>query len=316
MSLRIVSLFSGYGSQELALKYNGIEYTAVANCEILQIANKVYDTLHKTENGNLGDIKQIDEKNFPKCDLLTYSFPCQDISIAGKQKGIQVGTRSGLLYEVERIIKHNKPKYLLMENVKNLVSHNHINQFNNYIKELENIGYGNHWMILNAADFGCAQNRERCFMVSILNESNETVKEKMEKVLLEKIPRIPMKSILEEIPSDSNLWKDYQYELNNSKMNSVCLLVARRTDIKYDQARRIYSPEKCSPCLTTVGSPQIMIGDKIRLLSPRECYRLMGVKDFDIDKVLSSNLSNKSHYFLTGNSICIPVMQAIFKHVF
>ena len=115
--LKIISLFSGYGTQELALKYSGIKYRNVANCDILKSANEAYDSLHTTEEGNLGDVSKVDEKNFPHCDFLTYSFPCQDISISGVQRGIEKGTRSGLLYEVERIVEHNKPKFLLMENV-------------------------------------------------------------------------------------------------------------------------------------------------------------------------------------------------------
>ena len=102
--LKVISLFSGYGTQELALKYIGANYEDVANCDILKFANIAYDSLHKTTLGNLGDISKVNEDNFPQCDLMTYSFPCQDISISGVQKGIQKGTRSGLLYEVERIL--------------------------------------------------------------------------------------------------------------------------------------------------------------------------------------------------------------------
>jgi DNA (cytosine-5)-methyltransferase 1 len=137
--LKIISLFSGYGTQELALKYSGIKYRNVANCDILKSANEAYDSLHTTEQGNLGDVSKVDEKTFPHCDFLTYSFPCQDISISGVQRGIEKGTRSGLLYEVERIVEHNKPKYLLMENVKNLVSKNHIKKFNDYIDKLNSL---------------------------------------------------------------------------------------------------------------------------------------------------------------------------------
>ena len=137
--LKVVCLFSGYGTQELALKYRGINFRNIANFDILKSANDAYDTLHVTEQGNLGDISKLDEKEFPECDLLTYSFPCQDISISGIQRGIKKGTRSGLLYEVERIVEHNKPKYLLMENVKNLISKNHIVKFNEYIDKLTTI---------------------------------------------------------------------------------------------------------------------------------------------------------------------------------
>jgi DNA (cytosine-5)-methyltransferase 1 len=314
--LKIISLFSGYGTQELALKYSGIKYRNVANCDILKSANEAYDSLHTTEEGNLGDVSKVDEKTFPHCDFLTYSFPCQDISISGVQRGIEKGTRSGLLYEVERIVEHNKPKFLLMENVKNLVSKNHIKKFNDYIEKLNSLGYGSAWMVLNGADFGCPQNRERVFMFSVLGESSLDVSNKMMGVHNHKKSRVPMKPFID-TTADSSLFITPPYEINTPRLNSVCKLIARRSDLKYDQARRIYSIDGCSPCLTTSGSPQIMLDDKrIRTLTAREGYRFMGVQDADIDKLLTTSLSTKQHVALAGNSICVPVMQAIFEQFF
>ena len=314
--LKIISLFSGYGTQELALKYSGIKYRNVANCDILKSANEAYDSLHTTEEGNLGDVSKVDEKNFPHCDFLTYSFPCQDISISGVQRGIEKGTRSGLLYEVERIVEHNKPKFLLMENVKNLVSKNHIRKFNDYIEKLNSLGYGSAWMVLNGADFGCPQNRERVFMFSVLGESSLDVSNKMMGVHNHKKTRVPMKPFID-TTADNSLFITPPYEINTPKLSSVCRMIARRTDVKYDQARRIYSIDGCSPCLTTSGSPQIMLDDKtIRTLTAREGYRFMGVKDVDIDNLLTTSLSTKQHVALAGNSICVPVMQAIFEQFF
>jgi DNA (cytosine-5)-methyltransferase 1 len=314
--LKIISLFSGYGTQELALKYSGIKYRNVANCDILKSANEAYDSLHTTEQGNLGDVSKVDEKTFPHCDFLTYSFPCQDISISGVQRGIEKGTRSGLLYEVERIVEHNKPKYLLMENVKNLVSKNHIKKFNDYIDKLNSLGYGSAWMVLNGADFGCPQNRERVFMFSVLGESSLDVSNKMMGVHKHKKTRVPMKPFID-TTADNSLFITPPYEINTPRLNSVCKMIARRSDLRYDQARRIYSIDGCSPCLTTSGSPQIMLDDKmIRTLTAREGYRFMGVKDTDIDKLLTTSLSTKQHVALAGNSICVPVMQAIFEQFF
>ena len=314
--LKIISLFSGYGTQELALKYSGIKYRNVANCDILKSANEAYDSLHTTEEGNLGDVSKVDEKNFPHCDFLTYSFPCQDISISGVQRGIEKGTRSGLLYEVERIVEHNKPKFLLMENVKNLVSKNHIKKFNDYIEKLNSLGYGSAWMVLNGADFGCPQNRERVFMFSVLGESSLEVSNKMMGVHNLKKSRTPMRGFVEST-IDPKLFITPPYEINTPKLSSVCRMIARRTDVKYDQARRIYSIDGCSPCLTTSGSPQIMLDDKkIRTLTAREGYRFMGVKDTDIDNLLTTSLTTKQHVALAGNSICVPVMQAIFEQFF
>lgn len=120
---------------------------------------------------NYGDISKINAKDLPKIDLFTWSYPCQSISVAGKQEGLTKGsgTTSSLAWESLRIIKDIRPKMLLMENVKNLVSKKFIKDFELIIKELENMGYKNYWKILNGKDFGMPQNRERVFMVSLLD---------------------------------------------------------------------------------------------------------------------------------------------------
>ena len=309
--LKVISLFSGYGTQEFALKYIGANYEDVANCDILKFANIAYDSLHKTTLGNLGDISKVNEDNFPQCDLMTYSFPCQDISISGVQKGIQKGTRSGLLYEVERILTKNQPKYLLMENVKNLVSHNHIENFKAHISFLNELGYGCSWKVLNGADFGCPQNRERVFMMSVFGKTNEEVETIMNGVEKHKKDRVPMRPFIENVITE-DLFISCDITPNEPKKDSVCKLVARRNDVSYDQARRVYSIDGCSPCLTTTGSPQIMVDGRIRTITGREAYRFMGVREEDIDKLLSTSLTTKNHVALAGNSICVPVMEAIF----
>lgn len=264
------------------------------------------------------DIEVDEDHSFTANGCIAHN--CQDISISGIQRGIRKGTRSGLLYEVERIVEHNKPKYLLMENVKNLVSEKHMGSFQEFIDKLESLGYGNSWRVLNGVDFGCPQNRERVFMVSVLGESSESVREKLysvDKVTMAEGRTNPMRPYLEENVSES-FFINPPYTLNTPKANSVCRLVARRDDIKYDQTRRIYSIDGASPCLTTSGSPQIMLDDKrIRTLTAREGYRFMGVRDTDIDKILNNtNLSDRSHISLAGNSICVPVMEAIFNNFF
>jgi DNA (cytosine-5)-methyltransferase 1 len=125
-------------------------------------------------SNNFGDISIINPSDLPNFDYFTYSFPCTDISVAGRMEGITKGqTRSGLLYECEKIIEAKRPKYLLMENVKNLVGKQFINQFKEWCEYLESLGYTNYhnnYKCLNAKDFGIAQNRKRIFMISILGE--------------------------------------------------------------------------------------------------------------------------------------------------
>lgn len=166
--MRVLELFAGYGSQALALENLGIEFTSDIS-EIDKYAIQAYNQLHG-ETHNWGDITKIDETKLPYYDLITYSSPCQDFSVAGLGKGGDAGsgTRSSLLWECERIIRAIKPKYLLMENVKNLVGKKHKHNFIRWLRVLEMMGYQNYWQVLNAKDYGVPQNRERVFVVSIL----------------------------------------------------------------------------------------------------------------------------------------------------
>ena len=171
--MKLLSLFSGIGAFEKALDNLGIPYELVGYCEIDKWASKSYAAIHNvTEDMNLGDITKVDEKALPKdIDLVTYGFPCQDISLAGKQKGLfnedGTQTRSGLFFEALRIIEETKPRIAIAENVKNLVGKKFKEQFKIVLDSLEAAGYNNYWKVLNAKDYGVPQNRERVFIVSI-----------------------------------------------------------------------------------------------------------------------------------------------------
>ena len=174
MSLKVIELFAGIGSPRKALKNLNIDHEIIVFSEIDKFAEISYRAIHndyKTEN--MGDITKI--KELPTCDLLVFGSPCQDISISGKQKGIQEGTRSGLLLEVLRLLevyknKNSLPKHLLLENVSNILSKEHRKEFQNYLLFLEKLGYKNFYKVLNAVDYEIPQNRERLFCLSILDE--------------------------------------------------------------------------------------------------------------------------------------------------
>ena len=167
------SCFAGIGAFEKALDNLKIPYELVGYSEIDKYASKSYSAIHNVpESMNLGDITKIDEKALPKdIDLITYGFPCQDISLAGKQKGLfnedGTQTRSGLFFDSLRIIKETQPRVAIAENVKNLVGKKFSEQFKIVLESLEEAGYNNYWKVLNAKDFGIPQNRERVFIVSI-----------------------------------------------------------------------------------------------------------------------------------------------------
>ena len=171
--MKVLSLFSGIGAFEKALDNLQIPYELAGFSEIDKYAVKSYCAIHGVdESMNLGDITKIDEKALPKdIDLITYGFPCQDISLAGKQKGLfnndGTQTRSGLFFEALRIIEATKPKIAIAENVKNLTGKKFKEQFALVLESLDEAGYNNYWKVLNAKDYGIPQNRERVFIISI-----------------------------------------------------------------------------------------------------------------------------------------------------
>lgn len=171
--LRVFTVFSGYDSQCMALDRLGIIYDLVGWSEIDKYAIQAHDAVYpQWADRNAGDISKIDWGGQPDFDLFTYSFPCTDISNAGKQQGLSEdsGTRSSLLWECRKAIEIKRPKYLLMENVKNLVSKKFIPDFRRWEQWLAGEGYCNFYKVLNAKDYGVPQTRERVFMVSILDE--------------------------------------------------------------------------------------------------------------------------------------------------
>lgn len=174
--LRVFTAFSGYDSQCLALKRLGIDFDLVGWSEIDDAAIKAHNALFPeyTER-NYGDISKIDWSKVPNFDLFTYSSPCTDFSNAGLQKGGEEGsgTRSSLLWECRKTILAKKPKYLLFENVKALVTDKFKYLFEKWCKELEDYGYVNYYQVLNAKDYGVPQSRERIFMISILKTDDE-----------------------------------------------------------------------------------------------------------------------------------------------
>lgn len=245
--VKILEAFSGVGSQRMALRNLGIDHEVVAIAEIDKFAIKSYEAIHG-ETFNLGDVSQVEIEDIPNHDLFTYSFPCQDISVAGNGLGLDEGsgTRSGLLWECQKIIAGKKPKHLLLENVKNLVGKKHKHNFDKWLEWLEEQGYTNYWQVLNAKEYGIPQNRERVFVVSILGE-HEPYKFP-EPIALE----LRLKDILES-EVDEKFYLDEE-KVDKLIVNSGKLSIGYipRTNGTQHQSNTVYDQNRIAPTLTAV----------------------------------------------------------------
>ena len=291
---------------------------------------KLYNA-HKITK-NYGDIRLIDENKLPNFDLFTYSFPCKNISIAGEQKGFEEGsnTQSSLLWECRRIIKSKKPKYLLMENVKNLVSGKHKHIFDLWCKELEDMGYNNYWKVLNSKYFKAPQNRERVIMVSILKNidkhtfimPNGVLTDVRVKDILEKNTE---KTFLIDINKLINPITIEEYKNKNKQLEYNKLFQIGTIDIKgIDLMKRIYSDYGLCPTLNSMTGgnlqPKFITIENdeliIKKLSPLECWRVMGYSDEDFYKAKNiGNLSNSKLYERAGRGIVVPMLEKVFEEL-
>ena len=338
-------------------------------------------------------------------DLIMHGSPCQDFSLAGKQAGGDEGsgTRSSLMYETIRIVEKLKPKYVIWENVKNLLSKKHRHNFDAYLETMEQLGYTNYYQVLNAKDYGIPQNRERVFTVSILgNESYDfpKVEENTNKIiehnpkgkhqqdliqdedglcrcipagthgstphLLKTLVRnyefpqkqelkLKLKDMLEDEVDEKYYLSNSQIEYleygkyNASKVSNkikqtdtgICptldtmqsgnrqpfIRVKNATKKGYLEAyegdgvytnvstKRGTVQKEMIQTLTTFQDKGVVMNDlRIRKLTPKECWRLMGFDDEDFEKAEKVN-SNTQLYKQAGNSICVPVLMAIFKEL-
>ena len=179
--IRLIELFAGVGSQAMALRDLNANFEHYKVVEFDKYAVNSYNAIHGTDFKPM-DITKVKGEDLQVVDtdkyeyIMTYSFPCQDLSLAGKQRGMKKGsgTRSGLLWEVERLLDemsgggNELPQILLMENVPEVIGLKNIDDFNKWILKLESLGYSTYVDILNAKDYGVPQSRRRCFAVSIL----------------------------------------------------------------------------------------------------------------------------------------------------
>lgn len=238
--LNVLSLFSGIGAFEKALENLGIEHNVVAYCEIDKYASKAYSVIHDVpEDKNLRDVTKVDILDIEDTvDLITYGFPCQDISNAGKQKGFEDEdgnrTRSGLFFEALRIIDEYKPKFAIAENVKALTSKKFANEFKTVLDSLDEVGYNNYYQVLNAKDYGIPQNRERVFIISIRKDIDKGFS----------FPQpIPLGIRLKDVLEDE---VDEKYYLSDTKLKTIAKWNSQERPLQ-----KIYGENSIARTLTT-----------------------------------------------------------------
>ncbi|MDR3653230.1 MAG: DNA cytosine methyltransferase [Paludibacter sp.] len=311
-----IDLFAGIGGFHLALNSFG------AKCVFASEWDK-----HSAEtyeiNFNMkphGDITLIDEKEIPQHDILCGGFPCQAFSISGKQKGFE-DTRGTLFFDIARIINHHNPKFLFLENVKNLSKHDNGKTLNTIIETLNELNYQVEYKVLNASHYGLPQNRERIYIIGIRKDLN-FLKFKFPKP---KNFQVSLLDILEENPintkivirDDIKFYKKIdEFDLFGNKNTFNKPLQIGKVN-KGGQGERIYHTHGHSITLSAYGggvgakTGLYYVDGKVRKLSPRECARVQGFPEsFVINK------SASQCYKQFGNSVSINVLQYITEEIF
>ena len=308
--VKILELFGGIGAIRKAFINLKIPYEVVDYVEIDKACVKSYNTIY----GEDYKPKSVVAYKAPneKIDLVMHGSPCQDFSRIGKKQGgvKNSGTRSSLLFETIRIIKEmkEKPKWIIWENVKGVLDRNMRDSFFIYLKELENLGYENKYEILNAMDFGIPQKRERIFVVSCLGENNFSFNK------LERKKTRPLSEFLEKDVSELyTMTQPYMLKFLNKGIDNS---FRGRLKVIKDFSYTISTKQMRVP-----NSGIIDIGNgQYRYLTERECLRLMGFDDSDIDKLEEAhprrkNCTSSKLYKQAGNSIVVDILMCIISSI-
>jgi DNA (cytosine-5)-methyltransferase 1 len=347
--LKVFEMFAGYGGASFALKKAGIPFETVGYSEIDKFAIQCYNQNHG-DIKNFGDCTKIVPEELPDFDLLTGGFPCQAFSVAGKGLGEQ-DTRGTLFHDIIRIAEAKKPKYMLLENVKGLLSKRHKDTFEKILSELNRIGYNVKWKVLNSKEHGIPQNRERvffaCFKKGDLKEElkdawfffpeKEELKiflkdileddvdekyyltEKQLKNILSKKHTFHSRRFQKEV-CGTLLARDYKdpkliYIKNATKKGYLEALPGDGVNLDFptSNTRRGRVLKGCIGALQCNDGRGVATSDLwVRKLTSTECFRLMGFLD---DKINLEGLSNTQRYKLAGNGWDINLVSKIFENM-
>ncbi|URZ16639.1 DNA (cytosine-5-)-methyltransferase [Clostridium felsineum] len=320
MALKVFEAFAGIGAPRKALSNLGIDFEVLYTSEINGDAIEAYKKLYG-ENNNLGDISKIEISKLEDFDLFISGFPCQDISHNGKQKGMKKGTRSGLVWSALEIITHKRPRYVVFENVKNLLNVRFREDLNKIILCLENLGYIVRYKLLNSKNFGACQNRERVFIVaslegefSIPEKSNRAMKNLHDLLVDDDCDNIKdqiKKRIMDEAKTD-NVRKAIPEKKEVIKNKVICLNSKNIYGKQPSQQYRVYSKNGIMTTLSAqLNGRYNIISSKgfIRKITPKESLLLQCFQLEDYEKI--EDMGNKI-YKLSGNSIPVYMLEELF----
>lgn len=310
MKIRTLSLFSGIGAFEEALKILDIKNEIVAYSEIESFISKSYSLIHNIdESKNLGDITKIKIEDIPQFDLVTYGFPCQDISRIGQQKGLKENskTRSSLVWNVLKIIEYHKPKICIGENVKTLVGKNFKNDFDKIVEKLNELGYTTYYKVLNSKNFGVPQNRERVYIVSIRNDI------KIDFDFVECTD--DSKKLIDILELGQEFTEDYYFKNFKGFLNKKSSIFKKKFEVlnPYTNISRCLTTKSCKASITNTF---IVDYFGIRGLTEKECFKLQGFNPGYVKLLKENGISKNKLYYMIGNSITVTVLETIFKELF
>ena len=322
--MKILELFGGIGAPRKALINLGVDVKSIDYVEIdkkaVRTYDAIYDNRHTTQDVCGWDLKP---------DILVHGSPCQDFSIAGHQKGGKKGsgTQSSLMWETIRIIKDFgtwRPRLVVWENVKNVISRHMVDNFNLYLQSLEKLGYTNRFAVLDARNYGLPQARERVFVVYGVTNRYPIgfIPQARERVFVVSVLRgkgfsfqsmkqRPMRPLGEFLESDA----DERYIVTQpSVLNCIGNKGVRRTTVISDYAYTVTTRQDRTPAqVVALG------GGRYRYLTERECWRLQGFDDEDFNAALAMHPTkgrmNRTLYKQAGNSMPVNVLEALFEVV-
>ena len=300
-----LDLFSGIGGFSLAMKQAGIKHGWHGYSDIDKYANKIFGR-HFNEAEKLGRIESIQPRDLPRLDLVTFGFPCQALSIAGKRGGL-TASRSGLFFEAMRIIRAKRPRYIIFENVKGLLSSNEGYDFIICLQEIADIGYDGQWQLLNTRWF-LPQNRERIFFVGhIRGESSPEVFPIGESNSRDN--ELELQGETADIEGQAM----YDFEDRGGRSlsgNQINILGNLKGDDGHE-VHNVHDPNGIAPTVRwNHNCSSIVASTKIRRLTPKECCRLQGFPDDWCD-----GQSDTQRYKQLGNAVSVPVVQAIMERM-